>query len=89
MTKCTGAILPGRLKIIPVCWKTECSGNIKEFPDYPTLDIPDIKTFCLEVGDAIGLSKNQSEAFAIAADEDLRRAKIDFNRPPPIPSRQS
>jgi len=48
----------------------------KKFPDYPTLDIPDIKSFCLEVGDAIGLSKNQSEAFAIAADDDLRRAKI-------------
>ena len=48
----------------------------KKFPDYPTLDIPDIKSFCLEVGDAIGLSKDQSEAFAIAADDDLRRAKI-------------
>lgn len=53
----------------------------KEFPDYPTLDIPDIRTFCLEVGDAIGLSKNQSEAFAIAADDDLRRAKTTGFRP--------
>jgi hypothetical protein len=50
----------------------------KKFPDYPTLDIPDMKPFCLEVGDAMGLSKNQSEAFAIAADDDLRRAKLDF-----------
>ncbi|MCK9591685.1 MAG: hypothetical protein M0Q91_06725 [Methanoregula sp.] len=59
----------------------------KKYPDYPTLDIPDLKPFCLEVGDAIGLSKNQSEAFAIAADNDLRRAKIEFNQPPlPIPS---
>ena len=54
----------------------------KKFPDYPTLDIPDMKSFCLEVGDAIGLSKNQSEAFAITADDDLRRAKIEFNKPP-------
>jgi|SRR5665647_2373357 len=58
----------------------------KKFPDYPTLDIPDMKPFCLEVGDAIGLSKNQSEAFAIAADDDLKRAKITNNPPLPIPS---
>ncbi len=48
----------------------------KKFPDFPTLDIPDLKPFCLEVGDAIGLSKNQSEAFAYAADDELRRDKI-------------
>ena len=58
----------------------------KKFPDYPTLDIPDMKPFCLEVGDAIGLSKNQSEAFVIAADDDLKRAKITNNPPLPIPS---
>ena len=51
-------------------------------PDYPTLNIPDMKSFCLEVGDAISLSKNQSEAFATTADDDLRRAKIEFNKPP-------
>jgi len=62
----------------------------KKFPDYPTLNIPDMKPFCLEVGDAMGLSKNQSEAFATAADDDLRRAKIEFNQPPlPIPSGSS
>jgi len=55
----------------------------KKFPDYPTLDIPDMKSFCLEVGDAIGLSKNQSEAFATAADDDLRRSKI--GNQPPLP----
>ena len=59
----------------------------KKFPDYPTLDIPDIKSFCIEVGDAIGLSKQQSEAFAIAADDELRRAKITGNPPLTIPSR--
>jgi hypothetical protein len=58
----------------------------KKFPDYPTLDIPDMKPFCLEVGDAIGLSKNQSEAFATAADDDLRRAKITSNPPLAVPS---
>ena len=51
----------------------------KKFPDYPTLDIPDIKLFCLEVGDAIGLSKTQSEVFATVADNELRRAKITSN----------
>jgi hypothetical protein len=56
----------------------------KKFPEYPTLDIPDMKPFCLEVGDAIGLSKQQSEAFAIAADDELRRAKIPRNPPPAI-----
>jgi hypothetical protein len=49
-------------------------------PGSLTLNIPDIKTFCLEVGDAIGLSKNQSEEFANAADKDLKEAKIDFLR---------
>ena len=58
----------------------------KKNPDHPTLDIPDMKPFCLEVGDAIGLSKNQSEAFAIAADDDLRRAKITSNPPLTIPT---
>jgi len=28
----------------------------KKFPDYPTLDILDMKPFCLEIGDAIGRS---------------------------------
>jgi hypothetical protein len=68
-------------------------GMLKKYkisPDYPTLNIPDMKPFCLEVGDAIGLSKNQSEIFATAADDDLRRAKIEFNQPPlPIPSNRS
>jgi hypothetical protein len=50
-------------------------------PDYPTLNIPDMKPFCLEVGDAIGLSKTQSEVFATAADNELRRAKITSNPP--------
>jgi len=45
-----------------------------------------MKSFCLEVGDAIGLSKNQSEAFAIAADDDLRRAKITSNPTLTLPS---
>jgi hypothetical protein len=58
----------------------------KKFPDYPTLDIPDMKPFCLEVGDAIGLSKQQSVAFAIAADDELWRAKITSNPPLTIPS---
>lgn len=57
----------------------------KKNPDYPTLDIPDMKPFCLEVGDAIGLSKKQSEAFAIADDDDLRRAKILSNPPLTVP----
>lgn len=56
----------------------------KKFPDYPTLDIPDMKPFCLEVGDAIGLSKNQTEFFATAADDELSRAKITSNSPPAI-----
>ncbi|MDD1699527.1 MAG: hypothetical protein LUQ04_01905 [Methanoregula sp.] len=45
-----------------------------------------MKSFCLEVGDAIGLSKNQSEAFVIAVDDELRRAKITSNPPLTVPS---
>ncbi len=48
-------------------------GVLKKYktnPNYPSLEIPDLKPFCLEVGDAIGLSKKQSEVFAIAADEE-------------------
>ncbi|HUW86234.1 MAG TPA: hypothetical protein VMV55_05090, partial [Methanoregula sp.] len=56
----------------------------KTDPNYPSLEIPDLKPFCIEVGDAMGLSKNQSEAFAIAADDDLMRAKITNNPPPAI-----
>jgi len=50
------------------------------------LMIPDMKPFCFEMGDAIGLTKNQSEEFAIAADDALRRAKITSNHPPSIPT---
>jgi PKD repeat protein len=50
-------------------------------PGYPILDIPDIKLFCLEVGNAIGLTKNQSEEFAAAADDNLRKDKIEFDKP--------
>ena len=50
-------------------------------PGYPTLDIPDIKSFCLEVGNAIGLTKKQSEEFAAAADDDLQKDKIEFDKP--------
>jgi hypothetical protein len=42
-----------------------------------SFNIPDMKTFCLEVGDAIGLTKNQSEHFAEAADDDLMQDKMD------------
>jgi hypothetical protein len=68
--------------------RTLQDGVLKKYrtnPYYLSLEIPDVKPFCLEVGDAIGLSKNQSEAFAIAADNDLRRAKITSNRPLTIP----
>jgi hypothetical protein len=63
------------------------NGVLKKYqtnPNYPSLEIPDLKPFCLEVGDAIGLSKNQSELFATAADDDLLRAKITGNPPLPI-----
>ncbi len=50
------------------------------------LMIPDMKPFCFEVGDAISLTKNQSEEFAIAANDALRRAKITSNHPPSIPT---
>jgi hypothetical protein len=43
-----------------------------------SFNILDMKTFCLEVGDAIGLTKNQSEQFATAADEDLKQGKLAF-----------
>jgi hypothetical protein len=60
------------------------NGVLKKYktnPNYPSLEIPDLKPFCLEVGDAIGLSKKQSEVFAIAADEELIKDKIEFNKP--------
>jgi hypothetical protein len=57
----------------------------QERPDYLTYDIPDIKPFSLEIGDAIGLTKKQSVTFATAADEDLRQAKITSNPPLTIP----
>ena len=63
-------------------------GILKKYqtnPYYPSIEIPDLKPFCLEVGDAIGLSKNQSEIFATAADDDLRRAKIESDLPLPTP----
>ena len=59
---------------------------MKKFPDYPTLDILDMKPSCLEIGDVIGLSKNQSEAFANTADDYLKRDKITSNPPLTIPS---
>lgn len=64
--------------------RTLMNGLLKKYqktPGYLTLDIPDMKSFCLEVGSAISLTKNQSETFATAADEDLRRAKIEFDKP--------
>ncbi len=67
-------------------------GMLKKYkisPDYPTLNIPDMKPFCLEVGDAIGLSKNQSEVFATAADDELKKDKITSNPPLPLPSNRS
>jgi hypothetical protein len=67
-------------------------GVLKKYktnPYYPSLEIPDLKPFCLEVGDAIGLSKNQSELFATAADDELRRDKITSNPPLPLPSNRS
>jgi hypothetical protein len=64
-------------------------GVLKKYktnPNYPSLEVPDLKPFCLEVGDAIGLTKNQSEVFATAADDELSRAKI---YPPLTPSNRS
>ncbi len=58
----------------------------KTNPNYPSLEVPDLKPFCLEVGDAIGLTKNQSEVFATAADDELSRTKI---YPPLTPSNRS
>ncbi|HSA38587.1 MAG TPA: hypothetical protein P5013_06835 [Methanoregula sp.] len=58
-------------------------------PDYRTLNVPNMKPFCLEVGDAIGLSKNQSEVFAVAADDELRRDKTTSNPPLTLPSNRS
>jgi len=54
------------------------TGLLKKYQKYPgslSYNIPDMQSFCLEVGDAIGLTRNQSEVFANAADEDLRNAK--------------
>ena len=48
-------------------------GVLKKYktnPNYPSLEIPDLKPFCIEVGDAMGLSKTQSEVFATAADDE-------------------
>ncbi|HSA37683.1 MAG TPA: hypothetical protein P5013_02185 [Methanoregula sp.] len=64
--------------------RTLMNGLLKKYqktPGYLSLDIPDIKSFCREVGAAISLTKNQSETFATAADEDLRRAKMEFEKP--------
>ena len=64
-------------------------GVLKKYktnPNYPSLEVPDLKPFCLEVGDAIGLTKNQSEVFATAANDELSRAKI---YPPLTPSNRS
>jgi hypothetical protein len=41
-------------------------------------DIPDMKLFCLELGNEIGLSKDQSEIFATNADDYYARGKISF-----------
>jgi len=68
------------------------NGLLKKYqtiPGYLTLDIPDIKSFCLEVGNAIGLTKKQSEEFAAAADDDLRKDKIEFGKPLSIPQTKS
>lgn len=68
------------------------NGVLKKYktnPIYPSLEIPDLKPFCLEVGDAIGLSKNQSEVFAVAADDELRRDKTTSNPPLTLPSNRS
>ncbi len=46
-------------------------------------DIPDIKTFSLELGDEIGLTKNQTEMFAAAADVYYRESKLAFHKPLP------
>jgi hypothetical protein len=57
------------------------NGLLKKYPEKPeyfSFNIPDMKTFCLEVGDVIGLTKNQSEQFATAADEDLKQGKLAF-----------
>ncbi len=77
---------PQQIETFSVTLEDGVLRKYKKFPDYPTLDIQDMKPFCLEVGDAIGLSKNQSEAFATAADDDLRRAKITSNPPLMVPS---
>lgn len=47
-------------------------------------DIPDIKTFSLELGDEIGLTKNQTEMFAAAADVYYREGKLAANKSPAI-----
>jgi hypothetical protein len=63
------------------------NGLLKKYQERPgslTYDIPDIKPFCLEIGDAIGLTREQSDAFAVAADEDLRKSKSNGN--PPLPT---
>jgi hypothetical protein len=42
-------------------------------------NIPDMKTFCLELGDEIGLTKDQSEFFAASADDYYSRGKMTFH----------
>jgi hypothetical protein len=44
-------------------------------------DIPDIKTFSLELGEDIGLTKNQSEVFATIADDYYLKGKIAADKP--------
>jgi len=68
------------------------NGLLKKYqtiPGYLTLDITDMKSFCLEVGDALGLTSRQSERFASAADFDLRKAKISSHSPVLLPESDS
>ncbi|NMB78558.1 MAG: PKD domain-containing protein, partial [Methanomicrobiales archaeon] len=64
--------------------RTLSESLIKKYPiDFgeQSLDIPDMATFCLEIGDAIGLSKEQSQEFAVAADDELMNSKLAFDTP--------
>jgi hypothetical protein len=47
-------------------------------------NIPDVKTFSLELGDEIGLTKNQTEMFAAAADDYYLKGKVAMHKSPAI-----
>jgi len=64
------------------------SGILKKYqtkPGYPSLNVPYMKLFCLEMGVALGLTGEQSEIFATAADDELRKDKMKFLKPLLVP----